>query len=253
MLYAALTFWLLVIIFSAWGVHSMWSGLVRPRVINAVLLPGTLVAQLGHVLGLLVTGNSVRNTALMRDDDSGDPQSETPDTQRLPVIGPILIGLLPLLACAICLYFAARTWGGGVVGSVEAPAAAAVAQALPTSIAGFWELLRSGVTAAEQMLDTIMGSDPMRWQTLLFLYLAVCLTVRMTPFEGNRRGAIGAIFLAGLLVGIAGLISPGKVEGFALSSWPLLSFAVGMLLLLLVITAIVTGVVGLVRVLAKNA
>ena len=53
MLYAALTFWLLVVMFSAWGVHRLWSGLIKPRAVNFVLLPGTLVAQLGHVLGLL--------------------------------------------------------------------------------------------------------------------------------------------------------------------------------------------------------
>ena len=49
MLYAALTFWLLVIVFSAWGVYWLWGRLVKPRVVNTVLLPGTLVAQLGHV------------------------------------------------------------------------------------------------------------------------------------------------------------------------------------------------------------
>ena len=74
MLYAALTLWLLVIVFCAWGVHRIWSGLVKPRVVNTILLPGTLVAQLGHVLGLLVTGNPVRNTALMGDDEKGDPK-----------------------------------------------------------------------------------------------------------------------------------------------------------------------------------
>ena len=84
-LYAALTLWLLVIMFSAWGVHRLWSALIKPRVVNSVLLPGTLVAQLGHVLGLLLSGNSVKNTALMDDGEEGDPKSDTPDEQRLPI------------------------------------------------------------------------------------------------------------------------------------------------------------------------
>ena len=96
MLYAALTFWLFIIIVTAWGVHTLWSGLVKPRVVNAVLLPGTLVAQLGHVLGLLITGNPVRNTELMSDDEKGAPKSEQPERQRIPILGPILVGLLPL-------------------------------------------------------------------------------------------------------------------------------------------------------------
>ena len=56
MLYAALTFWLLVIVFSAWGVHWLWSQMIKPRAVNTVLLPGTLVAQLGHVLGVAAHG-----------------------------------------------------------------------------------------------------------------------------------------------------------------------------------------------------
>ena len=52
MLYLALTFWLLVIVLTAWGVERLWSGMVRPKILNTVLLPGTLVAQIGLVLGL---------------------------------------------------------------------------------------------------------------------------------------------------------------------------------------------------------
>ena len=76
MLYAATTFWLMVIVFTAWGVHRIWTGLVPPKVVNAILLPGTLVAAVGHVVGLLVTGGTVNNTALIRNDESGEPQTD---------------------------------------------------------------------------------------------------------------------------------------------------------------------------------
>ncbi|HUU96032.1 MAG TPA: hypothetical protein VM487_09840, partial [Phycisphaerae bacterium] len=142
MLYAALTFWLLVIVFSAWGVYWLWGRLVKPRVVNTVLLPGTLVAQLGHVLGLLVTGNPVRNTKLMGDDEKGEPKSDTPETQRIPVIGSILVGLLPLVACTACLYAAARLLGGGVLEELSGGVALSVSQDLPTSLSAMWELLR---------------------------------------------------------------------------------------------------------------
>lgn len=251
MLYAALTFWLLVIVFSAWGVHHLWSGLVKPRVVNSVLLPGTLVAQLGHVLGLLVTGNSVQNTSLMSDDESGEPTSDTPERPKIPVIGPILIALLPLVACAACLYIAARNWGGNVL-ATSTGAAALLPQSLPLSIDGAWDLLRNMLSLSEVVLHSIAHSDLQNWTTVLFVYLAVCLTVRMSPFEGNRRGAIGAILLSGLVIGVLATLIP-SFRGFIVeSSWPVLSFAVGMLLFLLLISLIVAGVVGLVRILAKN-
>jgi hypothetical protein len=53
------------------------------------------------------------------------------------------------------------------------------------------------------------------------------------------------------VIAVLGAISP-RVEQFLDSSWPLLSFAVGMLLFLLIVSLIVTGVVGLVRILAGN-
>lgn len=250
-LYAALTFWLLVIMFSAWGVHQIWSTLIKPRVVNSVLLPGTLVAQLGHVLGLLLSGNSVQNTKLMGDDEKGTPKADTPEAPRLPIIGPILVGLLPLVACAACLYVTAHFWGHGVLGNLAGNAALRVPQMLPTTLAGVWELLRGSVTLIENMLAAIMNSDLPNWPTALFLYLAVCLTVRMAPFPDNRRGAIGAIFLAAVVIAVVASLMPAARTA-VLSSWPILSFATAMLLFLLLVSLLVCGLVGFVRILAKG-
>lgn len=251
MLFAALTFWLLVTVSSAWGVHALWCRLAKPRVVNSILLPGTLVAQLGHVLGLLVTGNPVTNTALMGDDDRGEPQAEPPQQQRLPVVGSILTGLLPLAACAGCLYASARLWGGSLISRLSEGGVISLPQALPTSIAGTWELLRHSLSLAEAALNAVLRSDLRNWETLLFIYLAICLTVRMSPFEGHRRGAIGAIGLAGAVAAIGGLVSPA-VAAFLEGIWPVLSFAVAVLLVLLLGSLLLTAVVGLVRIVARN-
>jgi hypothetical protein len=251
MLYAALTFWLLVIVFSAWGVHSLWSGLIKPRAVNTILLPGTLVAQLGHVLGLLVTGHSVQNASLMGDDEKGEPTADQPERPRVPIIGPILVGLLPLAACTVCLYWAAHLWGGAVIGALSSEGDVRLPQALPATIPAAWQLLRVSINNSENMLGAILQTDLTHWPTLLFLYLAMCLTVRMTPFEGNRRGAIGAILLAGVTIGVLAALMPG-VDGFVRGAWPVLSFATGMLLFLLLVSLAVSGAVGLVRILARN-
>ncbi len=251
MLYAALTFWLFVIIFAAWGVHSLWSGLLKPRVVNGVLLPGTLVAQLGHVLGLLVTGNPVSNTMLMSDDEKGDPKAAAPDRPRLPIIGPILIGLLPLVACAGGLYASARMLGGSVFSKLGG-SAMALPQDLPTTPAAVWALLHSVVDSMQTISDAVGRSDLSYWPTLLFLYLAVCLTVRMAPFEGNQRGAIGAIALTGVVVAILAAVIGPRMRDFVLASWQILSFAVAVLLILLLASLAVRGLVGLVRLLAAG-
>jgi hypothetical protein len=119
------------------------------------------------------------------------------------------------------------------------------------TLAGFWELLRTGITVTEDMLDAILAGNAANWAHIVFLYLAVCLTVRMTPFEGNRRGAIGAILLSGLVIALLASFASG-VENAVLSSWPILTFAVAMLLFLLIVSLLISGVVGLVRILARN-
>lgn len=246
MLYAALTLWLLVIVFSAAGVHRLWSALIKPRVVNSILLPGTLVAQLGHVLGLLVTGNPVKNTKLMGDDESGEPRSDTPEQPRVPILGPILVGLLPLLACGACLYIVASYWGGTVLRGMGA---VGVETQVPRTLGQLWSLLRDSISLVESLVNAILQRDLLNWVTVLFLYLAVCLTVRMAPFEGNRRGAIGAIVLTGGLVAILGSLWTGARD-FVVSSWPILTFTVAMLLFLLLLSLVVAGVVGVIRILA---
>ncbi|HSW46259.1 MAG TPA: hypothetical protein VLM89_11885, partial [Phycisphaerae bacterium] len=113
--YAAITFWLLVIVFSALGVHRLWSGLVQPKVVNTVLLPGTLVATLGHILGLLITGGTVENTSLIKDDESGEPQTGKDPKPRVPIFGAVIIALLPLIGCAIAIFAVSHYIGSPIL------------------------------------------------------------------------------------------------------------------------------------------
>ncbi len=248
MLYAAMTFWLLVIIFVAWGVHQLWSGMIRPRVVNSILLPGTLLAQVGRVVGLLISGGTVNNTTLMKDDEAGEPETDQRAQPKLPIIGPILVAMLPLAACAVGVYVATTMLGGDIVNRIGDQS---VARVLPVSLAAFWGLLRDTITLLERIVDAMLRANLVYWKTIAFLYLVVCLTVRMAPLPGNLRGSLGAIVLVGLLVAVVGSATPTAVEAVQ-NSWAILSFSVGVLLFLLMISLAVRGLVGLIKVLATQ-
>ncbi len=247
MLYLALTFWLLVIVLTAWGVHRLWSGMVKPKVLNTVLLPGTLVAQIGHVLGLLVTGATVSNTTLYKDDESGDPETTSDPNPRIPVVGPIIIGLLPLLACATAIFFLARGLGQPVMGRISADV---VGPALPTTMAGLWQLLRDQITLAESMVSATTTAGFSSWQTGLFVYLLICLTVRIAPFPGNLRGSLGAILILGIsaaaITSLFGVADPRVQNG-----WAVLNVTVATLMMLLITSLLIRGGVGLAHVLRE--
>ncbi|MFQ5589862.1 MAG: hypothetical protein ACE5HE_01750 [Phycisphaerae bacterium] len=243
----ALTFWLTVIVLTAWGVHQLWSGIVKPKVLNTILLPGTLVAQVGHVLGLLITGATVSNTTLYRDDESGAPETTTNPAPRVPVVGPVIIGLLPLLACALAIFFAARQLGQSVLANMSTNV---VGPVLPTTMAGFWQLLRDQISLIESIVATISAADFGDWRTGAFLYLLVCLTVRIAPFPGNLRGALGAILVMG--VGAATVTSLFDVaDPRVQTGWAVLNLTVATLMLLLLVSLVVRGTVGLFHVLRQ--
>jgi len=248
MLYVAMTFWLLVIVFLAWGVHQLWSGMIKPRTVTSILLPGTLLAQLRPVLGLLVTGATVSNTTLYKDDESGEPETTKDAKPRIPVVGPVIIGLLPLLACAVAIFFVARYLGTGMMNDLTQQSAA---EALPRTLTGIWHLLRDQITLAENALDAALNADSSRWQSWLFIYLIICLTVRMAPFPGTMRGSLGAILLLGLGSWVCGLILPATADAIR-SGWGVLSASVGALSFLLLASLAVRGVVSLIKLLAAN-
>lgn len=248
MLYAAMTFWLLTIALSAWGVHRLWCTIAKPRVVNVILLPGTLVAQLGHVLGVLVTGATVNDTTLYRNDESGEPGTTRDAKPRIPVVGPIVIGLLPLLACAIAILLSARYLGSEVLQGLGLQAAPA---ALPTTLGGFWQFLRDGVTLMEALVNAVAGALPGRWPVWVFLYLLVCLGVRMAPFPGNLRGSLGAIVLLGVASATVGTFS-NALGDCVRRGWPVLSLTVATLLLLLLASALARGLTELVRLVGRG-
>ncbi|HUU83181.1 MAG TPA: hypothetical protein VM243_06715 [Phycisphaerae bacterium] len=248
MLYATCTFWLVIAVLTAWGVHHLWSSMLKPRTVNSILLPGTLVAQLGHVLGLLVTGATVTNTTLYKDDESGEPEMTQDPKPRIPVIGPILIGMLPLLACAVAIFFVTRYLGGPFVAQMSEQN---VAETLPTTLAGFWELLRDQITLVELAVAAAMGADWGRWEVWLFVYLVICLTVRMAPFPGTLRGTLGATVVLGLLAAFVASVADIGRSHFE-DGWTVLSLSVATLLFLLLASLLVRGTVGLVKLLAGN-
>ena len=244
-----MTFWLFVIVFSALGVHRLWSAMVQPKIVNWVLLPGTLVAQVGYIVGMLVTGGTINNTSLVKDDDSGAPQTGGDEKPKVPVVGSIIIALLPMAGCAVAIYWAARYFGERFIAATGE--LGFDAKILPVSLDSFFATIRGGLGLAEHFVGTVRTADLGNWQTLLFLYLAVCLTVRMAPLTGNIRGALGAIVLAGILGFLAGKILQPAGGAFA-AAWPLVIFCVAVLLCLLIISLLAAAIVGLVKTLLAD-
>ncbi|MEE8168948.1 MAG: hypothetical protein V3T70_00235, partial [Phycisphaerae bacterium] len=125
------------------------------------------------------------------------------------------------------------------------------AGSLPTSVEAFWDQLRNLITLAEGTLAAICGIDLFDWHNALFVYLLVCMSVRMAPLPDNLRGHLLAVLLTGVLAGIVGTFTGGLADALH-RSWPIITLAVATLLLLFMASLTIRGVIGLGRMLSKG-
>ncbi len=249
MIYAATCVWLTLIVLMAWSVHRLWQGIVKSRTVNGVLLPGTLIAQLGHVIGLLITGATVNNTAWVEDNDRGEPSTQPGFKPKIPFVGPIVVALLPMLALGGAIFLLVVRLGRPVI--VQLPMDA-LSTELPVTVGAFWDQLRALVTLAEETLAAASSTGVTSWKTGLFIYLMTCFTVRMAPIPGNVRGHVGAIAAVGSIAALSATLSP-KPLNIIQDGWPILSLTMGWLLLLMLLSLVARGAVETIQMIGRSA
>ncbi len=247
MLYAALVMWLMIMIFAAQAVNRLWAGFGKPKIVNMLLLPGTIVAQLGHVLGCFASGSPVSGVVLIGSDQQGDAQA-APAAPRIPVFGSIIVALGPLVTCGLAIYLLANYLGGAVLNQLADRSAS---QAVPASIEQFWALLHSWIDMAAGFVTAFELGKLTAWRHALLLYLTICLTVRMAPLPGNLRGSVLAIIGLGILLAIVGNLF-GSARAVVLSVWPVLTHATASLICLMIISLLVRGAVSLLTILLRK-
>jgi len=246
MLYAAFTFWLAVIVITAWGVRELFARWIPPKALNVVLLPGTFVGLVGHVLALLVTGANVRELGgAETSSESGGASGPKP---RIPILGPIIVGLIPLMACAGALYYAARALGAPLMKGLPADLPR---PALPSSFTEIGDLLRTPITLAESFVTAAGQADLGSWRTIAFLYLLVCLSIRLAPFPGTARGTLGAIALVGAFAACISWFTRLGGRGVE-AAWPHMTAVAGALFAMLLLALLLRGTILGVQIIKQN-
>ncbi|MEK6643132.1 MAG: hypothetical protein AABZ08_04430 [Planctomycetota bacterium] len=227
MVFVTTTIWLAVAILLAWGVLSIWSGMTQPKTLNVALLPGTLAASLGRIVALLITGATLPEP---QKNTPGKPPSPAPEPQpKMKVVGPILVALIPMLLLGGMLYVVVARLGGPVVSHVPADP---LPKELPITLAAFWSQIRGLVTLCEKTLDAVLAAEASPYRVALFVYLMICLTVRLAPGPGNLKGHLLAVAAMGGAAILGGTLTP-LIEEKVVALWPLLCLVVAWLMLLL--------------------
>jgi len=253
-IYLAFALWLILLVLTAGGVYHLWSQMLRPQWINWALLPGTVVSELSFMFGCLITGGEVRRAKLVHVPGlsktgtgrakSGEPQAES--TARIHALGPIE-GVLPsLLACLAVLAVLCGALGRPVVvrfiGVGEVLPGVSLPRTLATSWAGLWDQVAGQVDLLRRMSETWGRLDWLDWRVPLFVYLSICLSVRLAPPNRPLRTKLLAAGLVAVVAAVIGLVTGGRASWVS-RFWPVLTYTWTTLLFVLVVTLVVRGLV----------
>jgi hypothetical protein len=256
MIYATLTFWLLMIVFTGVGIYRLWASLGKGAWIHWALLPGTVVSEMSYIFGCLITGGEIRRAKIVPDAGDKAPGAGGPTTEASPKlkhVGPVLASLMSVVACAAAILLVHSLLGGEVMrrfadgGGLLAQAS--LPRELPTSWQGFWDQVARQVVLLRRMCETVGEVDWLDWRVPLFVYLSTCLAVRLSPAGRPLRPTLGAAVAASLVLAMIGLVW-GRFADLIHDIWPLVTYVWTSLLVLLAITLLVRGGVALAGVLA---
>ena len=248
MIYAAFALWLGLLTLAGMAIYKLWIGLLGPRVVNWLLLPGTVVSEMAYIFGCLITGGEVRRARLIDFGDAGDGRTHTEAAAKYKTLGPLVASLMALVACGAAILIVDRLLGGPMLKAFLAQGvlngSTSLPKTLPTSWDAFWGQAAGQLDLIKRMCETVGRLDWRQWPGPLFVYLAMCLSIRLAPARRNLRATLGAVVVIAGAVALAGLAWK-KFGDLINDVWPLLTYVYATVATVLVVTLVTRGLVTL--------
>ena len=259
LIYAVFSMYLLGILFTAMGVYRLWAGIVKPGRVNWALLPGTIVAEMAYIFGSLITGGEVRRAKLMdagkgksSPGSAGEAEPTTETKPKLRYIGPVVAAFMVIVACGAGILIVHAILGEPVIkqfANIRTLNLTDRLQEFPTTTAAFWDQLGWQVDLLHRMATTCTELKWTNWRVPLFVYLAMCLTIRLAPVRRPLRPTLAAVIVLAGIIALVGVVWK-RFDGLMGDLWPLVMYVWASLLFMLWVSLMVRGGVGLARALA---
>jgi hypothetical protein len=262
LIYAAFVLWLFLILGMGVGVYRLCSQLVRPTRVNWAILPGTIVSEMAYTFGGLIThvfrnvltGGELKRDKLIDGGSSRKSRSGSKDKSKSRAFGSVLASLVSIATCAAAIVAAQWLLGRHVMEKFTEvwSRSGKLPEELPMTWPAFWGQLDRLVHLQRSTCEALVRLEWAQWQVTVFVYLSMCLAVRLTPVRGTARQTLAAMLaVAGIVALIAGLAPQAK--GLVEQIWPLLTYVWTGLLTLLLMSLLLCGAVTVVRVLAGTS
>lgn len=247
MIYVAFSIWMFMVLLVGMGLYRLWTRQFGHRLVDWILLPGTACSELAYANGLLLLGRPAAGGIISTTGNSYAP-GQVP-TGQFRFLVSMFASLTGLGGGCIALCLVAKSLGGPILLTFALGGSEA---SLPVEIPHNIAILGEQWRLLSFFGKTIIQQDWTNWRTPVFIYLTICLAVRLGVIRHDWRAAL--ITNAAALGVLCGLHTLGVVdiESSLKHAWPLLTFIWAMLLGMLVLTLVIRGLVDLVRIIRKE-
>jgi len=261
-IYIWFVIWMFLLLAMAAGAYALLARLMSPAAVQWLLLPGTIVSEVAYMFGMLITGGEIRRRVLPDASGGGAAPSGGGKYQWL---GETVASLLSVVAVAVVLVtmwtlldkpVIGKFIGVGITQRVALAPLDSRIRSGPSSAGDvadiIWDQAHNQVSLLRRLAGTLTELDWFAWRTPLFVYLTLCLSIRLWPSRRPIRPTLLAVvILAGVIAAVGAIWN--RFESLLEDIWPLLTYVWTSLLLALVLTLLITGVVMLVRVLSGKS
>jgi hypothetical protein len=194
MIYLGLGLWLLILVGVLYLIRLLWSHVAGSVWARVLILPGILLRRLIRVFMLLVTGDSLSSVSLYDLEEGPEPGG----SGKLSVAGTFLVSLAAVVGALLIVWWCSSALAVPVHSERNA------AQTFPQSGPQFVEFLKGLVAVGADSAKFLWQADYSRWETFLFLYLAVSFTAGISPSTADlKRLVIGIVLVALVFFGVS--------------------------------------------------
>jgi len=259
-IYVWFVIWMLLLLAMAAGVYALLVRLMPPTVVQWVLLPGTIVSEVAYMFGTLITGGEIRRRVLPGK-EGGGTQAGGDAGGKPRAFGATVAAVLSIVAVVAALVGAYKLLDEPVIKDfigISIPQRAlapmdSLSKSGPSSLSEvsdtFWKQADNQVSLLRRLTGTLTDVDWFNWRVPLFVYLTLCLSIRIWPSRRPIRPTLLAVVILAAVIAVIGAIW-NQFESLLNDLWPLLTYVWTSLLLALIFTLVATGVVALVRALS---
>lgn len=246
MIYISFCAWIFLLAVTAIGIYRLWTRLAGGTLVDWLMLPATVPAELLYSLGRLMTGRPAYGGLI-------SPRHPSEDACRYAISGrggflvAMLSSFLTIIGGIALLSVVIQWLGIEIIEDMIGFPPETLPPCVPTDMSVFWDVLKRQITLLENLANALAEQNWLDWRTPLFLYGFIILTVRLFPVRHDARASIvTAVALAGLAA--AGAMLFGKIRNVLEEElWYILTFAWTILLLLLCLTLLALGIYTLIR------